>query len=118
MTNGLPGDITKFYDEYSCPICLLTKATKIKRNKMAPSRLPHKKGDYLCMDYSFWNTTWIRGFTSFLSVVCMTTRFSFAFLTRYKRPPLATISSLILTLRKQGFEVTYIQTDEGGELGR
>ena len=118
MMHGLPNDITHFHDEYNCPICLLTKATKIKRNKTTPSRLPHKKGDYLCMDYSFWNTTSIRGFTSLLSVVCLATRFSFVFPTRHKRPPLATISWLIMTLRKQGFDVTYIQTDEGGELGR
>ena len=48
----------------------------------------------------------------------MTTRFSFVFPTCHERPPLATISWLILTLQKQGFDVTYIQTDEGGELGR
>ena len=48
----------------------------------------------------------------------MKTRFAFAFPTRHKRPPLATITWLIQILRKQGFPVTYVQTDEGGELGR
>ena len=48
----------------------------------------------------------------------MTTRFAFTFPTRHKRPPLPTIAWLITILRKQGFPVTYIQTDEGGELGR
>ena len=70
------------------------------------------------MDFSFWNKTSIRGFTSLLSVVCMTTRFSFTFPTRHKCPPLATIIWLIEILRNQGFPVTYIQTDEGGELGQ
>ena len=110
MMTGLPSNITKFHDEYSCPICLLTKATKIRRNKTTTSRLQHKKGELLSMDYSFWNTTSIRGFTSLLSVICMTTRFSFTFPTRHKRPPLATISWLIKVLRRQGFPVTYKQT--------
>ena len=118
LMKNLPTNITKFHDEYSCPICLLTKATKVRRNKAIPTRIQHKKGELLCMDYSFWNKPSIRGFTSLLSVICMTTRFSFAFPTRHKRPPLATIEWLIEILRKQGFPVTYIQTDEGGELGR
>ena len=100
MMNGLPTNITKFHDEYTCPICILTKATKIKRNKTTPSRLYHQKGELLCMDYSFWNKPSIRRFTSLLSVICMTTRFSFAFPTRHKRPPLPTISWLINFLRK------------------
>ena len=118
MMHGIPANVTPFHNEYTCPICALTKATKIKRNKTIPSRLPHKKGDILCMDYAFWNKRSICGFTSLLSVVCMTTRFSFTFPTRNKRPPLATISWLIGILRKQGFSITYIQTNEGGELGQ
>ena len=46
MMKGLPANITKFHDEYKCPICLLTKATKMKHNKTVPSRLPHKKERY------------------------------------------------------------------------
>ncbi len=84
MMHGIPANVTPFHNEYTCPICALTKATKIKRNKTIPSRLPHKKGDILCMDYAFWNKRSIRGFTSLLSVVCMTTRFSFTFPTRNK----------------------------------
>ncbi len=118
LMNGIPANVTNFHDEYTCPICALTKATKIRRHKTIPSKLQHKKGDILCMDYAFWNKCSIRGFTSLLSVICMTTQFSFAFPTRNKRPPLATISWLIEILRTQGFSVTYVQTDEGGELGR
>ncbi len=118
MMRGLPLQITGFHNEYNCPVCLLTKSTKIKRNKTVPSRLQHKKGEMLSMDFSFWNKKSIRGFTSLLTIICMTTRFSFAFPARHKRPPLATITWLINILQKQGFPVTYIQTDEGGELGR
>ena len=118
LMHGLPTQITDFHDEYKCPICLLTKSTKIRRNKTVTSRLNFRKGELLCMDYSFWNKESIRGFTSLLSIVCMTTRFAFTCPTRNRRPPLATITWLIQILRKQGFPVTYIQIDEGGELGR
>ena len=118
MMHGIPTNVTKFHNEYTCPICILTKTTRVKRNKAIPSRFPYSKGELLCMDFSFWNVKSIRGFTALLSVICMKTRFSFAFPTRHKRPPLATIDWLIQILRKQGFKVTYIQTDEGGELGR
>ena len=98
LLNRIPHNVTKFHNEYACPICILTKATKMKQNKITPSRAVHQKGELLCMDYSFWNEKSIRGFTSLLSVICMKTRFAFAFPTRHKRPPLATISWLISTL--------------------
>ena len=79
IMNRLRTHITKFHDEYSYPICLLTKATKMKQNKTAPSRLNHKKGELLCMNYSLWNKPSIHGFTSLLSAICMTTRFSSRF---------------------------------------
>lgn len=118
IMRGLPSNITTFHNEYSCPICLLTKSTKINRNKIIVSKIQHKRGEKFSMDFSFWNKQSIRGFTSLLTVICVHTRFSFAFPTHHKRPPLATIAWLINILRKQGFPVTYIQTDEGGELGR
>ena len=117
LMDGLPTKIIDFHDSYRCPICALTKATRLPTHKHA-TRINHLPGDCLAMDFSFWNVKSIRGFTSLLSVVCITTRFSFAFPSRNKRPPLATIRWLIIILRKQGFKVIYIQTDEGGELGR
>ena len=77
-----------------------------------------KPGEWFCLDYSFWNQKSIRGFTSLLIAVCLATRYSFVFPTRNKRPPLATIRWFIKTLRRQGFSALFIQTDEGGELGR
>ncbi len=114
---GMPHKIHPFHDTYKCPICLLTNATKVPRN-LYRHKEHYQPGEYFCLDYSFWNVTSIRGFTSILSAICAKTRYSFAFPTRNKRPPLATIKWFINTLRRQGYPVLYIQTDEGGELGR
>ena len=117
LMQGLPLDITTFHDNYNCPICKIANATKVSTNKTS-DRLKLKPGAWFCLDYSFWNHKSIRGFTSLLTAVCLSTRYSFVFPTRNKRPPLATIQWFIKTLRRQGFPVLYIQTDEGGELGR
>ena len=45
------------------------------------------------------------------------TRYNFAFPTRNKQPPLATIKWFITTLRQHGYSRLYVQTDKGGELG-
>ena len=82
------------------------------------SKDSYKPGEFFCMDFSFLNTPSIRGFTLLLSIICMKTRYSFIFPTRNKRPPLSTINWFIQTLRCQSYPVLYIQTDEGGELGR
>ena len=49
MTNGIPSNITKFHDEYTYPICMLTKTTKMKRNKTIPFWFEYEKGELLCM---------------------------------------------------------------------
>ena len=117
LMEGLPSTITKFHSTYSCPICHIAHATKVPTNKIS-HRPPMKPGEWFCLDYSFWNQHSIRGFTSLLTAICLETRYSFVFPTRHKRPPLATIKWFINTLRRQGYPVLYIQTDEGGELGR
>ena len=117
LMNGLPSDISMFHENYNCPICKIANATKVSVNKTS-ERIQMEPGAWFCIDYSFWNHKSIRGFTSLLTAVCLSTRYSFVFPTRNKRPPLATIQWFIKTLRRQGFPVLYIQTDEGGELGR
>ena len=116
LMNGMPSNIQKFHNAYSCPIYLLSSAIKLSRTKHRYKE--HcKPGEFFCLDYSFWNTISIRGFSSILTAICMKTRYSFTFPIRNKRPPLATITWFIKTLRRQGYPVDYIQTDEGGELG-
>ena len=117
LMDGIPTNVTKFHTNYNCPICKIANATKISTNKI--SDRPHMKpGEWFCFDYSFWNRKSIRGFTSLLTAVCLATRYSFVFPTRNKRPPIATIQWFIRTLRRQGYPTLYIQTDEGGKLGR
>ena len=77
-----------------------------------------KPGEWFCFDNSFLNQNSIRGFTSLLTAVYLATQYSFVLPTRNKRPPLATIQWFIKTLPRQGFPVLYVQTDEGGKLGR
>ena len=117
LMHGLPKEISRFHQNYHCPICHIANATKKSTNKTS-TRPPMKPGEWFCFDYSFWNQKSIRGFTSLLTAVCLATRYSFVFPTRNKRPPLATINWFIRTLRRQGFPALFIQTDEGGELGR
>ena len=117
LMTGMPNKIPTFHDSYKCPICLLSKATKIPRT-LHRHKDHYKPGEFSCLDFSFWNVVSIRGFSSILSAICMKTRYSFVFPTRNKRPPLSTLSWFIKTLRCQGYPVLYIQTDEGGELGR
>ena len=117
LMDGLPSDISNFHQHYNCPICQIANATRVSTNKTS-NRPPMKPGEWFCFDYSFWNQKSIRGFTSLLTAICLSTRYSFVFPTRNKRPPLATIKWFITTLRRQGYPVLYVQTDEGGELGR
>ena len=77
LLNGLPSKFNDFHDKCRCPVCSLTKTTKFVKDKFAHC-LQYQPGEYLTMDYSFWNTKSIRGFTDLLSVVCILTRFSFA----------------------------------------
>ena len=70
------------------------------------------------MDFCFYRTTSIRGFTSYLSVTYYITGYSFVIPTRSKRPPLDIIKWLIQVLQRQGYVVIIVRFDEGGELAR
>ena len=107
MMQGMPTNIKKFHPDYKCPIFLLTNATKVPQVKHR-EKDHYKPGKFFCLDYFFWNTISIRGFSSILTAICMKTRYSFTFPTRNKRPPLATIAWFIKTLRQQGYPVLYV----------
>ena len=113
----MPTKIHPFHDTYKCAMYLLINTTKVPRT-MYEHKDHYKPGEFFCLDYSFWNVISIRGFSSILSAICIKTRYSFTFPTQNKCPPLATIMWFIKTLCCQGYPVLYIQTDEGGELGR
>lgn len=103
--------------KYTCPICTLVKAPKVSTKPSAPRR-DLTPGQMLYMDFCFYRTASIRGFTAYLSVTCYVTGHSFVFPTRSKRPPLDIIKWLIEVLKRQGYVVIIVRFDEGGELAR
>ena len=103
--------------ECPCPICLKCKLPKLPRN---PTVSTHhlEPGQMLQMDFAFMNTESIRGFTSYLSCDCVSSKYSYRFCTRRKRAPVDIIRWIIITLRSQGKKVNFIRFDEGRELAR
>ena len=84
LMEGLPEILPEL--EEPCPICLLTKATKINRgpttdvSEFAP-------GFMLQMDFAFFNVESIRGFTSNFVDICSSTSYYFGLPSRSKRSP-------------------------------
>lgn len=103
--------------DHPCPICIRCKLPKLRRNP-SQSTAHLKPGEMLQMDFSFFNKQSIRGFTSYLSCLCVATKYSFKFCTRYKRAPVDIIKWIIQTINNQGHQVKYVRFDEGGELAR
>ena len=67
---GLPENLPELEDP--CPICLLTKATKISSGPTTDvSKFP--PGFMLQMDFAFFNVESIRGFTSTFVAICSAT---------------------------------------------
>ena len=88
---GFPENLPEL--EETCPICIMTKATKICRgpttdvSKLSP-------GFMLQMDFAFFNVESIRGFTSIFVDICCTTSYPFGFTFRSKLPPLDILRKL------------------------
>ena len=104
--------------ECKCPICLHIKAPKLPRVLKSNKAHNWSRGQCLHIDFIFINRPSIRGFTSYLSIHCMTTKYDFVFPTRHKRPPLDILSVFITMLKQQNIQIKVILTDEGGELAR
>ena len=108
LMEGLPENIPELEDP--CPICLLTKATKISRgpttdvSKYAP-------GLMLQIDFAFFNVESIRGFTSTFVAICSATSYSFGFPSRSKCAPLDILKFIVTTLRNQDKNVAFIRVD-------
>ena len=106
---GLPENLPEL--EEPCPICLLTKETKISRgpttdvSKFVP-------GFMLQMDFSFFNVESIRGFTSTFVAICSANSHPFGLPSITKRPPLEILNFLFTTLRNQYKKVAFIQVDK------
>ena len=108
LMEGLPENLHKL--EEPCPVCLLTKATKIPRgtttdvSKFAP-------GFMLQMDFAFFNVESIRGFTSTFVAIFSASSYPFVFSSRSKRPPLDILKFLVTALRNQDKKYSFIGVD-------
>ena len=93
-----------------CPICLMTKETKITRgsttdvSKFAP-------GFMLQMDFYFFNVEIIRIFTSTFVDICSATSYPFLFTSIRKRPPLYILNFIVAELKNQDKKVAFIWVD-------
>jgi hypothetical protein len=80
----------------TCSICALRKADKLPcgrltdHTKLSPFRLLH-------IDFSFFGTTSLRGFTSALDITCGSTSYPIGFPTKAKTPPLDIVRWVIST---------------------
>ena len=71
---GLPENIPEL--EQPCPICLLTKATKISRGPTTDV-LKFSPGFMLHVDFAFFSVESIRGFTLAFVAICSATSYPF-----------------------------------------
>ena len=85
LMEGLPVNISDL--EESCPILILTKATKITRSPTTDvSTFP--PGLMLHVNFAFFSIEIIRGFTLTFMSICYAPSYSFGFIYIGKRPPL------------------------------
>ena len=97
---------------------MMYKATAIPRLIKINDYSSNPPGSFLFIDFSFYNVVSIRGFTSVLDVIYTSTRYSFTFPIRSKRPPIKILRWLFSILQKEGKEVRIVRVDEGRELAR
>ena len=68
------------------------------------------------MDFLFFNTEIIRGFTKTFVDICSDTSYPFGFSYTSKRPPLNILMFLVATLSSQDNKVAFILVDKDGAL--
>ena len=113
LMEGLPENLPEL--EEPCPICPLTKATKIPRgstidvSKFSPRFM-------LQMYFLFFNVESISGFTSNFVDVCSTTSYTFVLKSRSKFPTLNIFKLIVTTFINQNNKVSFIQVGEYGSL--
>ena len=96
--------------ENLCPICLLTKETKIPRGPTTNvSKFP--PGFMLQMDFAFLNVESIHGFTSVFVAICSATSYPFGFPSISKRPHLEILKFLVTKLSNQDTKVAFVRGD-------
>jgi hypothetical protein len=111
---GLP---KRPFPPQSCPctICITAKFTHPPKVKTTPYTLT-RKGELLHIDFSFWNETSIRGFSSLLSIIDGKTCMLWNFPTASKRVPLEILEFFFGALSKENISILGVRVDEDGAL--
>lgn len=100
-----------------CPICVKAKFTHPPKGKTLDTT--HlTKGEYLHMDFAFWDLPSLRHFTGMLVIIDAKTRMLWLFCTSSKCPPLHIISYLLAILSGEQCTVKTVRVDEDGSLAR
>ena len=98
-----------------CPICDAAGLTKLRRGPpVDTTQLP--VGSRFHIDFTFFNKTSLRGFTSVLVIVEATERYLWFFPCRHKSAPLDLCLFFFSSLRRQGLPVINLRSDEDGAL--
>ena len=108
LLEGLPENIPEL--EEPCPICLLTKATKICRSSITDVSKTFP-GFMLQIYFSFFNAESICGLTSTFVAICSANLYPFGFPSRSKSPHLDIIKFLVTLLRNQDKKVSFIELE-------
>ena len=112
---GIPDKLAPI--PFRCGICDAAGATKLRRGPLVDtSKLP--VGVLWHIDFTFFNETSIRGFTSALVIVEATERMVFFFPCRHKNPPIDLVLFFFSWLRRHGVPVADIRSDEDGAFVR
>lgn len=112
---GLPSRIPVL--PFPCPIC---KAMKPRKPSPGPAvdYSSYKIGEYQAMDFTFFDRTSVRGYTSALRIVDGKTAKAHTFCTRHKRAPLTLVTWFLNYLDRIKHPCSIIRTDKGGELAK
>ena len=115
LPKTLLNDVKQF--NCQCYICMLSKTNKLPRGGLEDKTALPPFGR-VHLDFHFFSTTSIRGFSSALAAVCASTSYPFNFPTKSKTPPIAIALFLIRTIRSMGFQIHIIRVDEDGALSK
>jgi hypothetical protein len=100
-----------------CPVCIKTKFIHPPKGKTVDtSHL--SSGEYLHMDFAFWDIPSIHHFSGMLVIIDAKTRMLWLFCTSSKRPPMHIISYFFYILSKENRTPKTIRVDEDGSLAR
>ena len=86
-----------------------SKGKTVDTNNLQPGELIH-------MNFAFYNVTFVRGFTSVLTVLCAKTIMLWVFHISYKRYHVYIICFIIITLKNEQNSCKCVRVDEDGAL--